>query len=201
MGGDYFPRTPGVPLALLTSWMSFFYTSVRRGIRLLQPLFGRPYPEHVDHLTGRSRRSRCFGGSGTTSTPAAGLPPHLIHVHRGLRISERAPAGLFSLDSNMAPPRDTGRAPRRSPPRSVIPPVALSHHSRCFRSHVGKLCKESSLDNKILPAATTRGGGGGHPPARKCRSGSGPAASHRTGQYKGAQGQSAAGQGGSSTKA
>ena len=60
-----------------------FYRSVLRD-PLLQPLFGAGRPEHVPHLTAFTAES--FGGP-NTFTQELGFP-HLIAVHRGLRITE-----------------------------------------------------------------------------------------------------------------
>ena len=51
---------------------------------LLQPLFGGGQPQHVDHLTAFTAES--FGGPDRFSRELGFA--HLIHVHRGLNISE-----------------------------------------------------------------------------------------------------------------
>jgi hemoglobin len=60
-----------------------FYDSVLED-PLLQPLFGAGQPQHVDHLTAFTAES--FGGP-DRFTRELGFP-HLIAVHRGLRITE-----------------------------------------------------------------------------------------------------------------
>ena len=60
-----------------------FYSSVLAD-PLLRPLFGDGQPEHVDHLTDFTAES--FGGE-DRFTRELGFP-HLIAVHRGLRITE-----------------------------------------------------------------------------------------------------------------
>jgi hemoglobin len=60
-----------------------FYDSVLAD-PVLQPLFGAGRPEHVDHLTAFTAES--FGGPDRFSRELAF--PHLIAVHRGLRITE-----------------------------------------------------------------------------------------------------------------
>ena len=60
-----------------------FYTSVLAD-PLLQPLFGKGKPEHVDHLTAFTAES--FGGPDKFSRELGFS--HLIAVHRGLRIEE-----------------------------------------------------------------------------------------------------------------
>jgi hemoglobin len=60
-----------------------FYTSVLND-PLLQPLFGRGKPQHVDHLTAFTSES--FGGP-DRFTRELGFA-HLINVHRHLRITE-----------------------------------------------------------------------------------------------------------------
>ena len=60
-----------------------FYTSVLKD-PLLQPLFGAGQPQHVDHLTAFTAES--FGGP-DRFTRELGFP-HLINVHRHLRITE-----------------------------------------------------------------------------------------------------------------
>jgi hemoglobin len=51
---------------------------------LLQPLFGKGQPQHVDHLTAFTAES--FGGPDRFSRELGF--DHLIAVHRGLKISE-----------------------------------------------------------------------------------------------------------------
>ncbi len=60
-----------------------FYDSVLRD-PLLQPLFGKGQPQHVDHLTMFTAES--FGGP-DRFTRELGFQ-HLIDVHRGLEITE-----------------------------------------------------------------------------------------------------------------
>jgi hemoglobin len=60
-----------------------FYDSVLAD-PVLQPLFGKGRPEHVDHLTAFTAES--FGGSDRFSRELGFA--HLIAVHRGLRITE-----------------------------------------------------------------------------------------------------------------
>ncbi len=60
-----------------------FYDSVLAD-PLLQPLFGKGQPQHVDHLTMFTAES--FGGP-ARFTREVGFQ-HLIDVHRGLRITE-----------------------------------------------------------------------------------------------------------------
>jgi hemoglobin len=60
-----------------------FYSKVLKD-PLLQPLFGEGQPHHVDHLTWFTAES--FGGPDRFSRELGF--PHLIDVHRGLKISE-----------------------------------------------------------------------------------------------------------------
>jgi hemoglobin len=60
-----------------------FYASVLAE-PLLQPLFGKGQPQHVDHLTMFTVES--FGGPAAFSSELGF--PHLIDVHRQLRITE-----------------------------------------------------------------------------------------------------------------
>jgi len=60
-----------------------FYDSVLAD-PLLQPLFGAGRPQHVEHLTMFTAES--FGGRDRFSRELGFA--HLIHVHRGLRITE-----------------------------------------------------------------------------------------------------------------
>lgn len=60
-----------------------FYDSVLAD-PLLQPLFGKGQPQHVDHLTMFTAES--FGGPDRFSRELGFA--HLIDVHRGLRITE-----------------------------------------------------------------------------------------------------------------
>jgi hemoglobin len=76
-----FQHAGGTPA--LRHFVDVFYTSVLAD-PLLQPLFGAGHPEHVDHLTAFEAES--FGGP-DDFTRQLGFA-HLIHVHRGLRITE-----------------------------------------------------------------------------------------------------------------
>ena len=69
-----------------------FYASVLAD-PLLQPLFGKGKPEHVDHLTAFTAES--FGGP-DRFTRTLGFA-HLIAVHRGLRINEAQRARFVEL--------------------------------------------------------------------------------------------------------
>lgn len=69
-----------------------FYSSVLAD-PLLQPLFGKGKPEHVDHLTAFTAES--FGGP-DRFTRELGFA-HLIAVHRGLRINEAQRARFVEL--------------------------------------------------------------------------------------------------------
>lgn len=69
-----------------------FYAKVL-GEPLLQPLFGRGQPEHVEHLTWFTAES--FGGP-DRFTRELGFG-HLIEVHRGLRITEEQRARFVEL--------------------------------------------------------------------------------------------------------
>jgi hemoglobin len=69
-----------------------FYASVLVD-PLLQPLFGKGKPEHVDHLTAFTAES--FGGP-DRFTRELGFA-HLIAVHRGLRIKEEQRARFVEL--------------------------------------------------------------------------------------------------------
>jgi hemoglobin len=60
-----------------------FYSSVLKD-PLLQPLFGKGQPQHVEHLTWFTAES--FGGPDRFSRELGFA--HLIDVHRGLHISE-----------------------------------------------------------------------------------------------------------------
>ncbi len=61
-----------------------FYASVLAD-PILKPLFGERRPHHVDHLTAFTAES--FGGPDRFSRELGFA--HLIHVHRGLRITEQ----------------------------------------------------------------------------------------------------------------
>ena len=61
-----------------------FYRSVLAD-PLLQPLFGKGQPHHVDHLTAFTAES--FGGPDRFSRELGGFE-HLIAVHRNLKITE-----------------------------------------------------------------------------------------------------------------
>lgn len=61
-----------------------FYASVLND-PLLQPLFGRGQPHHVDHLTAFTAES--FGGPDRFTRELGGID-HLIAVHRHLKITE-----------------------------------------------------------------------------------------------------------------
>src|ERR1041384_7790711 len=65
-------------------FIDLFYSSVLAD-PLLQPLFGEGRPEHVTHLTAFTAET--FGGPDAFSREMGGFP-HLISVHRGLRIEE-----------------------------------------------------------------------------------------------------------------
>jgi len=67
----------------LHRFVDVFYGSVLAD-PLLQPLFGAGKPDHVDHLTAFEAES--FGGP-DDFTRQLGFA-HLIHVHRGLKITE-----------------------------------------------------------------------------------------------------------------
>jgi len=67
----------------LHRFIDVFYGSVLAD-PLLQPLFGAGEPDHVDHLTAFEAES--FGGP-DDFTRQLGFA-HLIHVHRGLKITE-----------------------------------------------------------------------------------------------------------------
>jgi hemoglobin len=69
-----------------------FYSSVLAD-PLLQPLFGKGKPEHVDHLTAFTAES--FGGP-DRFTRELGFA-HLIAVHRGLHINEAQRARFVEL--------------------------------------------------------------------------------------------------------
>ena len=69
-----------------------FYASVLAD-PLLQPLFGKGKPEHVEHLTAFTAES--FGGPGIF-TRELGFA-HLIAVHRGLHISEEQRSRFVAL--------------------------------------------------------------------------------------------------------
>jgi hemoglobin len=60
---------------------------------LLQPLFGKEKPQHVDHLTTFTAES--FGGPDRFSSELGFA--HLIAVHRGLRITEEQRARFVEL--------------------------------------------------------------------------------------------------------
>jgi hemoglobin len=68
----------------LRRFVEIFYRSVLAD-PVLKPLFGNGNPEHVDQLTAFEAES--FGGA-DEFTHALGGMPHLIDVHRGLRITE-----------------------------------------------------------------------------------------------------------------
>jgi hemoglobin len=68
----------------LRRFVDTFYSSVLAD-PLLQPLFGVGNPEHVDQLTAFEVES--FGGPDEFTHIMGGMP-HLIDVHRGLRITE-----------------------------------------------------------------------------------------------------------------
>jgi hemoglobin len=69
-----------------------FYTSVLVD-PLLQPVFGKGKPQHVDHLTAFTAES--FGGPDRFSREIGF--GHLIAVHRGLRIMEEQRARFVEL--------------------------------------------------------------------------------------------------------
>jgi hemoglobin len=69
-----------------------FYSSVLAD-PLLQPLFGKGQPQHVDHLTAFTAES--FGGP-DRFTRELGFE-HLIAVHRGLHITEEQRARFVEL--------------------------------------------------------------------------------------------------------
>jgi hemoglobin len=70
-----------------------FYASVLAD-PLLQPLFGKGQPHHVDHLTAFTAES--FGGPNRFTRELGGFEG-LIAVHRGLRITEQQRARFVEL--------------------------------------------------------------------------------------------------------
>jgi hemoglobin len=131
-----FEHAGGLPA--LHRFIDAFYSSVLAD-PLLIPLFGAGRPEHVAHLTAFEAES--FGGPDTFSRELGGFP-HLIDVHRGLRITEEQRARFVALYLAAA---DTVGLPDDAPYRE-----ALRTHVE-FGSHVAMQNSHAQTDEQLHP--------------------------------------------------
>jgi hemoglobin len=121
----------------LRRFIDIFYGSVLAD-PLLQPLFGAGRPDHVDHLTAFEAES--FGGP-DDFTRQLGFP-HLIEVHRGLKITEEQRKRFVELYLTAA---DAARLPGDPPFRE-----ALRSHVE-FGSQVATQNSHAETDDQLHP--------------------------------------------------
>ncbi|WP_406299299.1 group II truncated hemoglobin [Embleya sp. NBC_00888] len=122
----------------LRRFIDIFYGSVLAD-PLLQPLFGAGRPEHVDHLTAFTAET--FGGPEDFSRNLGGFP-HLIEVHRGLRITEEQRQRFVDLYLAAA---DAAELPADAPFRE-----ALRSHVE-FGTQVAKQNSHAETDEQLHP--------------------------------------------------
>lgn len=115
-----------------------FYASVLAD-PLLQPLFGKGQPHHVDHLTAFTAES--FGGPDRFTKELGGFEA-LIAVHRGLRITEQQRARFVELYMAAL---DAVDAPDDAPFRAAV----RSHVE--FGSQVAKQNSNAESDEELHP--------------------------------------------------
>jgi hemoglobin len=106
---------------------------------LLQPLFGTGQPHHVDHLTAFTAES--FGGPDRFTREVGGFP-HLIDVHRHLKITEEQRQRFVEL---YAAALDAAHLPDDEDFRRAV----LSHVE--FGSQVAMQNSHAETDDELHP--------------------------------------------------
>ncbi|MFC7385460.1 group II truncated hemoglobin [Sphaerisporangium rhizosphaerae] len=122
----------------LRRFIDVFYTSVLAD-PLLHPLFGQGRPEHVTHLTAFTAET--FGGPDDFTANMGGFP-HIIAVHRGLKITEEQRSRFVELYMAAA---DTAGLPADAPFRE-----ALRSHVE-FGSRVALQNSHAETDDALHP--------------------------------------------------
>jgi len=109
---------------------------------LLKPLFGAGKPEHVPHLT--AFEVEAFGGPERFTEELGGMP-HLIDVHRGLKITEEQRQRF--VDLYLASADEVGM-PKDAPFRE-----ALRTHVE-FGTQVARQNSHAETDEELHPLRT-----------------------------------------------
>lgn len=122
----------------LHRFIEIFYAHVLAD-PLLQPLFGKGKPDHVDHLTAFTAET--FGGPDRFSRELGGFS-RLIAVHRGLRITEEQRQRFVELHMAAA---DEAELPKDAPFRE-----ALRSHVE-FGTHVAMQNSHAESDADLHP--------------------------------------------------
>ena len=124
--------------AALRRFIDIFYRHVLAD-PLLQPLFGKGKPDHVDHLTAFTAET--FGGPDRFSRELGGFA-RLIAVHRGLKITEEQRRRFVELHIAAA---DEAGLPSDAPFRE-----ALRSHVE-FGTHVAMQNSHAESDADLHP--------------------------------------------------